>query len=191
MLVKDELREAAYKLQSKWHAELFADTQKTQEFYKKQLKLDVEYLSCLTMITDSSSISTLDLLLTFMLNLKYSVTKIHGQYGDEEFISNELDKEFYNRVYDTFLGCDYLRVNEILSYMGHFFTKYTQEKRMKFYTSLYQIITLNLFAELKLRCNSVKEVEEVLENDTIKMKLLLWNEILCNDHKETSYINII
>ena len=96
MLVKDELREAAYKLQSKRHADLFADTQKTQEFYKKQLKLDVEYLNCLTMITDSSSISTLDLLLTFMLNLKYSVTKIHGRYGDEEFISNELDKEFYN-----------------------------------------------------------------------------------------------
>lgn len=191
MLVKNELQEAAYKLQSKWHAELFADKQKTQEFYKKQIELDVEYLNCLTMITNSSSIPTLDLFLTFMLNLKSSVTKIHGRYGDEEFISTELDKEFYTRVYDTFLGCDYLRINEILSYMSHFFTKYTREKRMRFYTSLYQIIVLNLFAELRLRCNSIEEAKEILEDDTIKKKLLLWNEILCNDHKETSYINVM
>ena len=170
MLVKNELQTRLHELQSKWNVEIFNDKWKTEEFYKMKHNLNVEHLSTLTMITDTSSISALDMLLTLILNLKFSVTKVNGVSGDEEFISSELDDEYYKRVYDTFLGCDYMKVNEVLSYMGHFFTKYDYMKRDKYYTSLYQTITLDLLSELKLRCNSIKEAENALEDNIIKVK---------------------
>ena len=191
MLVKNELQVRMHELQSKWNIELLQDKWKTEEFYKMKNNLSVEHLPSLTMITDTSSITALDLLLTLILNLKYSVTKINGITGDEEFISSTLDEEYYKRVYDTFFGCDYLKVNEVLSYMGHFFTRYDEGKRNTLYSSLYHIITLDLLSELKLRCNSLKEAEDVLEDNATKVKLLFWNEIICNDHKKKFYINVI